>query len=86
MISVPRIFEKIYLKINEKVNEDNIVKREVFHWACAVAKKYFLKLDKDKSPNALDILEFKLAYQLVFSKIYTQFGGKISHDKGSVRR
>ncbi len=79
MISVPRIFEKIYLKINEKINEESIIKREVFNWAKAVAKKYFAKIDNDISPNALDIIEYKLAYQLVFSKIYDQFGGKIRY-------
>jgi long-chain acyl-CoA synthetase len=79
MIAVPRIFEKIYSKIMEQVNESNLIKKHLFKWALSIAENYYQKIDNDLSPNASEILEYKLAYKLVFSKIYDRFGGKIRY-------
>lgn len=79
MIAVPRIFEKIYAKIMDQVNQGSIVERQAFKWASHVAEKYFEKIDQDLSPSATEILEFRLAQKLVFSKIYARFGGKIRY-------
>lgn len=77
MIAVPRIFEKIYSKVIEQVNAGGIVQRQAFDWARKVGEKYFEKIDQDLSPSTKEMLEYKLAYKLVFSKIYNRFGGKI---------
>ena len=79
MMAVPRIFEKIYAKIMEQVEQGNMIERQVFHWATHIAEKYFKKIDNDLSPSATELLEFKLAQKLVFSKIYERFGGKIRY-------
>ncbi len=79
MIAVPRIFEKIYAKIMAQVEEGNLVEKQVFKWAQMVAENYFSKIDEDRSPSAVDLVEFKLAHKLVFSKIYARFGGKIRY-------
>jgi long-chain acyl-CoA synthetase len=77
MIAVPRIFEKIYAKVMEQVNAGSAIERQAFKWAVKVGEKYFSKIDQDLSPSAAEILEYKLAYKIVFSKIYQKFGGKI---------
>ena len=79
MNAVPRIFEKIYAKIMAQVEEGNLVEKQVFKWAQMVAENYFSKIDQDRSPSAVDLVEFKLAQKLVFSKIYARFGGKIRY-------
>ncbi len=79
MIAVPRIFEKIYSKIMEKTTTGSVVEKQVFKWAVASAEKYFHKIDLDLSPSALELLEFRLAKKLVFSKIYERFGGRIRY-------
>ena len=79
MIAVPRIFEKIYTKIMAQVNEGNLVEKQAFKWALHIAEKYFNKIDNDLSPSTTELLEFKLAQKLVFSKIYARFGGKIRY-------
>jgi long-chain acyl-CoA synthetase len=79
MIAVPRIFEKIYSKVIEQVNSSNVIEKQAFKWAISIAEKYYAKIDKDLSPSASEIIEFKLAYQIVFSKIYQRFGGKIRY-------
>jgi long-chain acyl-CoA synthetase len=77
MIAVPRIFEKIYERINHKVSNEGHIKRAAFEWAMAVSKKYFDKIDKDLAPEASEIIQRNLSYKLVFKKIYDQFGGRI---------
>ncbi len=79
MIAVPRIFEKIYAKVMSQVEEGNIVERQIFKRALVVAENYFNKIDNDLSPSASELIEFRLAQKLVFSKIYARFGGKIRY-------
>lgn len=79
MIAVPRIFEKIYSKVMDQVASGSLVEKQAFKWAVAVAEKYFAKIDKDLSPSALEIIEYKLAHKIVFSKIYNRFGGRIRY-------
>ena len=77
MLAVPRIFEKIYSRIHEIINAESIIKRKTFQWANMAANNYFSKIDKDLSPNTFDIVQYELAYKLVFQKIYKMFGGRI---------
>lgn len=79
MIAVPRIFEKIYAKIMEKTTTGSLVEKQVFKWAIGAAEKYFHKIDFDLSPTASELLEYRLAKKLVFSKIYDRFGGRIRY-------
>lgn|SRR5690554_5334450 len=79
MLAVPRIFEKIYAKVMEQINEGSFVKKQAFKWAVNAAQKYFEKLDQDLSPTTREILEYKAAYAAVFSKIYNRFGGRVRY-------
>ena len=79
MIAVPRIFEKIYAKIIAQVSEGNLIEQQVFKRAQHAAQKYFAKIDNDLSPSATELIEYKLAQKIVFSKIYARFGGKIRY-------
>jgi long-chain acyl-CoA synthetase len=79
MVAVPRIFEKIYAKVMDQVNSGNMLERQAFKWAVNVAEKYFAKIDNDLSPSAAEIIEYNLANNLVFSKIYNRFGGKVRY-------
>lgn len=79
MMAVPRIFEKIYSKIMAQIENGNVVEKQAFKWAVKVSTDYFAKIDRDLSPSAKELIEYKLAYKLVFSKIYQKFGGKIRY-------
>jgi long-chain acyl-CoA synthetase len=79
MISVPRIFEKIYTKIQDQISQGSVIEKQAFKWAVKAAEKYFSKIDRDLSPSAGEIIEFNLAYKVVFAKIYNRFGGKIRY-------
>lgn len=77
MIAVPRIFEKVYAGILETIEKSGPVTKKLFTWAKEVSDAYFEKIQNDKSPSTREIIERKLAYKLVFSKIYKKFGGEI---------
>lgn len=77
MISVPRIFEKIYSKTQSTIEGEGIIKQKLFKWAERVSTEYFSYIDRDQSPPSSVLIARNLAYQTVFSKIYNRFGGKI---------
>ena len=77
MVSVPRLYEKIYGRVLESVEAGSPVKRKIFYWALGVGKEYVNKVMNKQSIGAA--LQFKrnLAYKLVFGKLYERVGGKI---------
>lgn len=77
MIAVPRIFEKVYAGILDTIEKSGPVKQKLFAWAKSVSDNYFNKIQNDLSPTTKEIIERKLAYKLVFSKIYKKFGGQV---------
>ena len=77
LISVPRIFEKVYSKVLESVQKESELKKKVFDWALHASTKYYEKINHDQSPNPFEIIQKNLAYKLVFEKIYNRFGGRI---------
>lgn len=79
MLAVPRIFEKIYAKIKNQIEQESVIKKTVFEWALKVAEDYFNKLDQDLAPSSFEIIQYQLAYKAVFSKIYEKFGGRIRY-------
>lgn len=77
MLAVPRIFEKIYAKVLNNIKESNPIKQQLFEWAIEKAKEYYAEIDRDKAPSTSKILQYQLAYKLVFKKIYDLFGGRV---------
>ncbi len=76
MISVPRLFDKIYAKVMDSVLEGSALKRKIFFWAVAVGKKYGArKIRRQPIPWALG-LRRRLAAKLVFGKILVKTGGR----------
>ncbi|MFP5458346.1 MAG: AMP-dependent synthetase/ligase [Bacteriovoracia bacterium] len=79
MLAVPRIFEKIYAKINEQVLAGPLWKQQAFKLAVAAGEAYFAKIDSDRSPGSGELLAFKAAQKVVFHQIYQRFGGRIRY-------
>ncbi len=77
MVSVPRVFEKIYAKVMDNVLSSSSLKRKIFFWAVKVGKEYGeRKLAKKTIPTFLQ-LKRNVAHKLVFSKILERTGGKV---------
>ncbi|HET6670515.1 MAG TPA: long-chain fatty acid--CoA ligase [Pyrinomonadaceae bacterium] len=77
LVGVPRIFEKIYARIKERVAEKGKVNLALLLWAVAVAKEYAHRQVEKKPVGAWLNLKHRLATTLVFSKWRAAFGGRI---------
>jgi len=77
MVSVPRVFEKIYARVMDNVLSSSSLKRKIFFWAHRVGKEYArLELGGKKISFGLK-LKRKIAHKLVFSKIIERTGGRV---------
>ncbi|MGH9968864.1 MAG: AMP-dependent synthetase/ligase [Pyrinomonadaceae bacterium] len=77
LVGVPRIFEKIYARIKERVAEKGKLNVAILFWAVSVAKDYArFQIEHRKVPAWL-AFKHRLATRLVFSKWREAFGGRI---------
>jgi len=77
MVSVPRVFEKIYAKVMDTVLSGSALKKRIFYWALKAGKEYGRRqLNKERIPGGLQRRR-NLAHKLVFSKIIEKTGGRV---------
>jgi len=72
MTSVPRLFERIRLRVEHAVSKDSALKQKIFAWAMKVGTRY--------AAGANDVattMQYKLADKLVFAKIRARTGGRL---------
>ena len=69
MASVPRLYEKMYAKIIDKVSNDPPLRQKIFWWAISVGKEAMPNICKNSRPSGWLGFKFGLAEKLVFSKI-----------------
>lgn len=77
MVSVPRLFEKIYHRIYENVHRSSLLKRNLFHWAVEVGKQFVAEKIMHKKTPALLKLKHAIADRIIFSKIRGRFGKRM---------
>ncbi len=71
VISVPRLFEKIYNLVNNSVKDGSAVQQSIFQWALDVGKRYW------HGERGLVSMQKKIADKLVFDKLKQRTGGNI---------
>ncbi|MCW5828343.1 MAG: long-chain fatty acid--CoA ligase [Deltaproteobacteria bacterium] len=76
MFSVPRIYERVYSKIQAGVAE-SAVKKALFGWAIPVGMEASKLRQQGKQPAGLLALQHRLASRIVFSKITSKLGGRL---------
>lgn len=77
MVSVPRIFEKIFSGMMAQVESGSAAKQAIFYWAKNVGEQYSQCLQQRKPvPFGLK-LKHGLAHKLVFSKLHKKLGGRL---------
>ena len=77
MVSVPRVFEKIYARVMDNVLQESPLKRKIFFWALRVGREYARRqLARQPIPRFLQIKR-SVAHKLVFSKIIARTGGRV---------
>lgn len=78
MVSVPRLYERIYARILEMIHSGSNLKKNIFYWAKQVGAENARLYSEGKKPSGLFALKFALADKLVFKKIRDLFGDRFT--------
>lgn len=73
LLSVPRVFEKVYNSSEQKAVAGG--KGKIFHWAARTAISYSRAIDEPKGPSIALKAQHKVADALVLKKIRAALGG-----------
>ncbi len=77
VLSVPRLYEKVYARVLENALSGSAIKRSIFFWAKRAGERWAtLSLAGLPIPGGLAIKK-KLADRLVFAKLQARTGGRI---------
>jgi long-chain acyl-CoA synthetase len=79
VLSVPRLYEKMYARILQNALASGALKRRIFFWARAVAGRWADVTLAGEKPNWLLAKEYAIAQELVFSKIKERAGGRLRY-------
>ena len=77
MCSVPRFYEKVHARVQEKVAGDPPLRQRIFRWALKVGGEFFQCRVRGTRPGPLLRAKHLLADRLVFQKIRARVGGRI---------
>ena len=77
MMSVPRLYEKIYARVLENAISGGGVKKLIFFWAKRVGERWADVKLAGREPVGLLAAQYALAKKLVFSKLQERTGGKL---------
>ena len=77
MVSVPRLFEKIYSRVYESVHQMRPARRRLFHLAVATGRDYIYRRYIEQQPVGLLGIKYALYDKLVFRTIRKRFGGSL---------
>src|SRR5213595_1276570 len=79
VLSVPRLYEKMYARVLENALSGGGVKKQIFFWARGVADKWADVKLAGGTPNGWLALQYRLAQKLVFSKLQARTGGRLRY-------
>ena len=77
MVSVPRLYEKIYGRILDSATRSGFMKKQIFFWARSVGMERSRRLLAGASVGSWLGLRFAVADRLVFSKLRRRTGGRL---------
>ncbi len=75
-VSVPRVYEKVYSKVQEGVAASSPIKQKLFAWAVDLGRRSLAYRLKKQRPPGFQGLQLAFADKLVFSKIKARLGGR----------
>jgi long-chain acyl-CoA synthetase len=79
VLSVPRLYEKMYARILETALTGGFLKKKIFFWARAVAERWANEKLAGRDPGGLLARQYALAQKLVFSKLKARTGGRLRY-------
>jgi len=79
VFSVPRVYEKIYARVQAAGNSGSALKRAIFQWCLRVGRRVS-RLQQQRQPIPAGLrLQQRLAHQLVFKKLHHSVGGRLRY-------
>ncbi len=77
VVSVPRIYEKIYARVLENALASGAIKKRIFFWARRVGDQWADEKLAGRTPGGLLAFKYSIAGKLVFSKLKARVGGRL---------
>jgi long-chain acyl-CoA synthetase len=79
MFSVPRVYEKMYARVMSMGASGSHAKKAIFNWSVHIGRQVSaLQQSAQPIPAALR-MKYKIAHQLVFSKLHARVGGRLRY-------
>lgn len=78
MVSVPRLYEKMYARIMDMAVSGGSLKKKIFFWALKVGEEAAPHLSRNRALSGLLGFKYKVAQKLVFSKLKKRTGGRLN--------
>jgi long-chain acyl-CoA synthetase len=79
VLSVPRLYEKMYARVLESALTGGFLKKKIFFWARGVAERWANEKLAGKDPGWLLGRQYGIAQKLVFSKLKARTGGRLRY-------
>jgi long-chain acyl-CoA synthetase len=79
VLSVPRLYEKMYARVLENALAGSALKKRIFFWARGVADRWATQKLAGQEPGGLLATQYKIAQRLVFSKLKDRTGRKLRY-------
>jgi long-chain acyl-CoA synthetase len=79
VLSVPRLYEKMYARVLENALAGGAVKKRIFFWARGVADRWASRKLAGGEPGGLLAMQYGLAQKLVFSKLKERTGRRLRY-------
>ncbi|MFQ6676246.1 MAG: AMP-dependent synthetase/ligase [Fidelibacterota bacterium] len=77
MTSVPRLYEKMYARVLDKVAGDPPLRQKIFWWAVGIGRQAVSYRQRNAPLPAGLKVKFSIADRLVFSKLKKRLGGRL---------
>jgi long-chain acyl-CoA synthetase len=79
VVSVPRVYEKIYARVLENALAGGALKKRIFFWARAVGDRWADEKLAGREPRGWLATQYAIAQRLVFSKLKARVGGRLRY-------
>ena len=79
VLSVPRVFEKLFARVLDNALSGGAVKKNIFFWARGVGERWAGEKLAGREPRGLLAAQYAVAQKLVFSKLKARVGGRMRY-------
>ncbi len=75
--SVPRLYERAYIKVLANLQKESALRQRVFHWAVGVGKRWTAARETGRGTGSWLRLQHTIAQRVVYGKLQERFGGRL---------